>query len=82
MVLHCGWHLRKDRLPGSGDFGIKLSVASRAAQVDGHGVVLAAARAAGSAVTNTPGAVTAATADIALTLILMTARRAGASMPS
>ena len=36
-----------------------------------------AARAAGVAVTNTPGAVTAATADIALTLILMTARRAG-----
>jgi lactate dehydrogenase-like 2-hydroxyacid dehydrogenase len=36
-----------------------------------------AARAAGIAVTNTPGAVTEATADIALTLILMTARRAG-----
>ncbi|MFN7051827.1 MAG: 2-hydroxyacid dehydrogenase, partial [Gemmobacter sp.] len=38
---------------------------------------VAAARAAGIAVTNTPGAVTDATADIALTLILMTARRAG-----
>lgn len=38
----------------------------------------AAAGAAGIAVTNTPGAVTDATADIALTLILMTARRAGA----
>lgn len=38
---------------------------------------IAAARAAGLAVTNTPGAVTDATADIALTLILMTARRAG-----
>jgi len=37
-----------------------------------------AARAAGVTVTNTPGAVTDATADIALTLILMTARRAGA----
>ena len=37
----------------------------------------AAARAAGLHVTNTPGAVTDATADIALTLILMTARRAG-----
>lgn len=37
----------------------------------------AAARAHGVAVTNTPGAVTDATADIALTLILMTARRAG-----
>lgn len=36
-----------------------------------------AARAAGVRVTNTPGAVTDATADIALTLILMTARRAG-----
>lgn len=35
-----------------------------------------AARAAGIAVTNTPGAVTDATADIALTLMLMTARRA------
>ena len=38
---------------------------------------VAAARAAGIVVTNTPGAVTEATADIALTLILMTARRAG-----
>jgi hydroxypyruvate reductase len=37
----------------------------------------AAAAARGIAVTNTPGAVTDATADIALTLILMTARRAG-----
>ncbi|WP_126976088.1 2-hydroxyacid dehydrogenase [Frigidibacter oleivorans] len=37
---------------------------------------VAGARAAGIAVTNTPGAVTDATADIALTLILMTARRA------
>jgi lactate dehydrogenase-like 2-hydroxyacid dehydrogenase len=38
---------------------------------------VAAARAAGVAVSNTPGAVTDATADIALTLMLMTARRAG-----
>lgn len=38
---------------------------------------VAAARAAGLQVTNTPGAVTDATADIALTLMLMTARRAG-----
>jgi len=38
---------------------------------------VAAARAAGIAVTNTPGAVTDATADIALMLILMSARRAG-----
>ncbi|MCV2865506.1 2-hydroxyacid dehydrogenase [Albidovulum sediminicola] len=37
---------------------------------------VAAACAAGIAVTNTPGAVTDATADIALTLILMSARRA------
>lgn len=36
-----------------------------------------AAQAAGVAVTNTPGAVTDATADIAMTLILMSARRAG-----
>ena len=38
---------------------------------------VAAARAAGVAVSNTPGAVTDATADIALTLMLMSARRAG-----
>ena len=38
---------------------------------------VAAARAAGIAVTNTPGAVTDATADIALMLMLMSARRAG-----
>ncbi len=38
---------------------------------------VAAARAAGLAVSNTPGAVTDATADIAMTLFLMTARRAG-----
>ena len=36
-----------------------------------------AANAAGVAVTNTPGAVTDATADIAMTLLLSTARRAG-----
>ncbi len=35
------------------------------------------AKAAGVRVTNTPGAVTDATADIAMTLMLMTARRAG-----
>lgn len=38
---------------------------------------VAAARGAGVAVTNTPGAVTDATADIAMTLMLMSARRAG-----
>ncbi|WP_299659247.1 D-glycerate dehydrogenase [uncultured Ruegeria sp.] len=38
---------------------------------------VAAARAASIAVTNTPGAVTDATADIAMTLMLTTARRAG-----
>lgn len=37
---------------------------------------VAAAKAAGLTVTNTPGAVTDATADIAMTLILMSARRA------
>lgn len=39
---------------------------------------VAAARAAGVVVTNTPGAVTDATADIGLMLMLMTARRAAA----
>ncbi|MDA7428196.1 D-glycerate dehydrogenase [Primorskyibacter aestuariivivens] len=38
---------------------------------------VAAAQAAGLTVTNTPGAVTDATSDIALTLMLMSARRAG-----
>ncbi|MDD7971490.1 2-hydroxyacid dehydrogenase [Roseinatronobacter alkalisoli] len=38
---------------------------------------VAAARQAGVAVTNTPGAVTDATADIALMLVMMSARRAG-----
>ncbi|MEL7125111.1 MAG: D-glycerate dehydrogenase [Pseudomonadota bacterium] len=38
---------------------------------------VAAARTAGVAVTNTPGAVTDATADIAVMLMLMSARRAG-----
>ncbi|MGI1663006.1 2-hydroxyacid dehydrogenase [Palleronia sp. KMU-117] len=38
---------------------------------------VAAAKSAGLIVTNTPGAVTDATADIALTLILMVCRRAG-----
>ncbi|MDE3029057.1 MAG: D-glycerate dehydrogenase [Paracoccaceae bacterium] len=38
---------------------------------------VAAAKSVGVAVTNTPGAVTDATADIALTLMLMSARRAG-----
>lgn len=38
---------------------------------------VAAAREAGMVVTNTPGAVTDATADIAMTLMLMTCRRAG-----
>jgi len=38
---------------------------------------VAAAAAAGVVVTNTPGAVTDATADIAMTLMLMTCRRAG-----
>jgi lactate dehydrogenase-like 2-hydroxyacid dehydrogenase len=38
---------------------------------------LAAAKAGGVAVTNTPGVLTDATADVALTLLLMSARRAG-----
>lgn len=48
-----------------GNFGVGVS------HVD-----LAAARAAGVAVTNTPGVLTDATADIAMTLLLMSARRA------
>ena len=40
-------------------------------------IALDAAKAKGVAVTNTPGVLTDATADIALTLILMAARRAG-----
>ena len=40
-----------------------------------HIRTVAAARDIGIAVTNTPGAVTEATADIALMLLLMTARR-------
>ena len=38
---------------------------------------IAAAKAKGIAITNTPGVLTDATADIAMTLLLMTARRAG-----
>ena len=38
---------------------------------------VAAARAAGIAVTNTPGVLTDATADLTMTLMLMTMRRAG-----
>ncbi|MCI4591668.1 D-glycerate dehydrogenase [Sphingobium sp. BYY-5] len=38
---------------------------------------MAAARAAGMIVTNTPGVLTDATADLAITLMLMTSRRAG-----
>lgn len=40
-------------------------------------IAVAAAKAKGIAVSNTPGVLTDATADIALTLLLMTARRAG-----
>lgn len=40
-------------------------------------IAIAAAKAKGIAVTNTPGVLTDATADIALTLIMMAARRAG-----
>lgn len=40
-------------------------------------IEIAAAKAKGIAVTNTPGVLTDATADLALTLILMAARRAG-----
>ncbi len=44
----------------------------------GHGHIdLAAARAAGLVVTNTPGVLTSDTADLTMTLLLSTARRAG-----
>jgi lactate dehydrogenase-like 2-hydroxyacid dehydrogenase len=42
-----------------------------------NNIDLAAAKAAGVAVSNTPDVLTEATADLAMTLILMTARRAG-----
>ena len=71
-------------LPTLGDrFGADLFTARPRARllanfgVGFNHIDVAAARAAGVAVSNTPGAVTEATADIALTLILMTARRAG-----
>lgn len=60
-----------------------LGVAGRRVQIIanyGAGVDhidLAAARAAGIVATNTPGVLTDATADIAITLMLMTTRRAG-----
>lgn len=60
-----------------------LGVAGRRVQIIanyGAGVDhidLAAARAAGIVATNTPGVLTDATADIAITLVLMTTRRAG-----
>lgn len=73
-------------LPTLGDpFNADVFAASHAARcrllanfgVGYNHIDIEAARAAGIAVTNTPGAVTDATADIAMTLILMTARRAG-----
>jgi lactate dehydrogenase-like 2-hydroxyacid dehydrogenase len=72
-------------LPTLGDqfTGAAISAAtSRAKLLANFGVGfnhidVAAAQAQGIAVTNTPGAVTDATADIAMTLMLMTARRAG-----
>ena len=63
---------------GAGVFGEKVRTKILANFGVGYNHIdVAAARAAGVLVTNTPGAVTDATADIALTLILMTARRAG-----
>jgi lactate dehydrogenase-like 2-hydroxyacid dehydrogenase len=59
-----------------------IAGASRVKLIANYGVGfdhidLAAAHAKGIAVTNTPGVLTDATADIALTLLLMAARRAG-----
>jgi len=73
-------------LPTLGDpFNAEVFAASHAARcrllanfgVGYNHIDIEAARAAGIAVTNTPGTVTDATADIAMMLILMTARRAG-----
>ena len=63
---------------GAGAFqdGLRCKLLANFGAGFNHIDVIAAAR-AGIAVTNTPDAVTEATADIALTLILMTARRAG-----
>lgn len=58
------------------DGGLRCKVIANFGAGYNH-IDVAAAAAAGVAVTNTPDAVTEATADIALTLILMTARRAG-----
>jgi len=59
---------------GAADRRAKI-IANYGAGVD-H-IDLAAAHAAGVIVTNTPGVLTDATADIAITLMLMTSRRAG-----
>ncbi|MDN5788938.1 MAG: D-glycerate dehydrogenase [Pseudorhodobacter sp.] len=73
-------------LPTLGDrFNTAVFAASHAPQcrllanfgVGYNHIDVAAAKAAGILVANTPGAVTDATADIAMTLMLMTARRAG-----
>ena len=61
-----------EAFPGSPRAGILANFGVGANHID-----VAAAKTAGIVVTNTPGAVTDATADIAMTLILMTARRAG-----
>ena len=63
---------------GQGVFGgpIKTRILANFGVGYNH-IDVAAAKAAGISVTNTPGAVTDATADIAMTLILMTCRRAG-----
>jgi len=58
----------------AGDHRVRV-IANYGAGVD-H-IDLQAARAAGVAVTNTPGALTEATAELALLLMLMAARRAG-----
>lgn len=66
-----------DRLPA-----VVLAGGDRCKLIANYGVGydhidVAAARASGIAVTNTPGVLTDATADLALTLLLMAARRAG-----
>lgn len=66
--------LSADVIDGAGDISCKILANFG---VGFNHIDVAAAKAAGMVVSNTPGAVTDATADIALTLMLMTCRRAG-----
>jgi lactate dehydrogenase-like 2-hydroxyacid dehydrogenase len=67
-----------DRLPSGlfGEPGLRTRILGNFGVGFNH-IDISAAKAAGIVVTNTPGVLTDATADIALTLMLMIARRAG-----